>query len=63
MTLGEMGYGFGVSGSTSWYHKHGTAGFGHVLGCTAEDLGIVARLCLVSGSLVSTFRRLPSRLG
>lgn len=63
MTLGEMGYGFGVSRTTGWCHKRGMAAFvTDVLGCTAANLRIVGRGCLVNAPVVSTLHRFSSRL-
>lgn len=62
--LGELGYDFGISRCTVWYYAQGMgAFFVDVLGCSAEDVGsqIVDTVCLVDGSLVPTFRWLPSR--
>ncbi len=62
MTLGGMGYGFGVSKCTGGRHTHRMAGLvADMLGYPTDDIRIVGRICLVNRPLVSTFRGFPSR--
>lgn len=61
MTLGGMGYGFGVSKCTGRRHRHRMAGFvADMLGCPTDESRIVGRICLVNTPLVSTFHWFPA---